>query len=167
MDSINIGDTIYLVSTFPTKLLDQNSGREINYINAISLGSDLRIGKLEDNNPVPIDAVAEFNYFSLKGRIYNDKSIPSPNGVQQLTYQEMDSNYELKIGMIPLKKGIYAVGVGNGISAGRKTYKSCEKAAFDISLNNTSQHIYYYQRWRPGYILTESDLKRLYCFKVK
>ncbi len=83
--------------------------------------------------------------------------------MQQLVYEELNGNYELKVGLIALKKGIYILGVGDGLGIGRK---NCEKASFSISLMNTLQHIYYYQNWRPGYVLTESDLRHIYCFKV-
>ncbi len=167
LDSIHVGDTIYLLSSFPSTLKDQNSGQEINYTEATNIGSDLRIGRLEDGNPIPVDAVADFNYVSVNGRIYNDKNIASPNGIQQLSYQEINGMYLLKIGVIAKRQGIYALGVGNGLSTGRKGGRGCEKARFNVTLDNTAQHVYYYQKWRPDYTLTESDLKILYCFKVK
>lgn len=166
-DSIKVGDTIYITSSFPVKLTDQNSGAEINYAEAKKIGSTLGVGRLVTGNAVPIDAVFDFNYIAIKGNVYNERSIPSPDGVQQLTYQESNSSYELKVGLIAKAKGVYVLGIGNGLSVGRKNSKNCEKAAFNISISNTSQHVYYYQIWRPGYTLTSSDLKRLYCFKVK
>jgi hypothetical protein len=162
-DSINIGDTIYLISSFPTKLKDQNTSIEINYSEANNLGSTLGVGELINGDSFPKDAIFNFSYISVKGRIYNDRNVASPDGVQQLVYEELNGNYELKVGLITLKKGIYVLGIGDGLGIGRR---ACEKASFFISLGNTSQHIYFYQNWRPGYILTESDLKHIYCFKV-
>ncbi|MEJ7693186.1 hypothetical protein [Daejeonella sp.] len=166
-DSINVGDTIYITSSFPAKLIDQGTGAEINYTGAKKIGSTLGVGKLITGEVVPVGAVFDFSYISIKGNVYNERSIASPDAVQQLTYQENNNTYELKVALIAKVKGTYALGIGNGLSVERNNSKNCEKAAFDISISNTSQHVYYYQTWRPGYTLTASDLKRLYCFKVK
>lgn len=138
----------------------------INYTDAKTIGSNLKIGRLENSNPIPIDAVPEFNYFSITGSIYNDKNIPSPNGVQQLSYAESGGSYQIKVGIIAKSRGVYAFGIGNGLSNGRNSIHSCEKATFNMSLSDTVQHIYFYQGWRPDYTLTTYDLQRIYCFKV-
>jgi hypothetical protein len=162
-DSISIGDTIYLISSFPAKLKDQNTGAIIDYSNANNLSSTLGVGELINGNSFPKDAVFNFNYFSIKGRIFNDRNIPSPDGVQQLVYEELNGNYELSVGLIALKKGIYVLGVGDGLGIAQR---GCGKASFSMSIVNTLQHVYYYQDWRPGYILTQSDIRHMYCFKV-
>lgn len=59
-------------------------------------------------------------------------------------------------------------GLGMGLVGGRQGGPSaCQKASLGISLINTQQHEYFYQLWRPGYTLTNTELKHLYCFKVK
>ncbi|MBS1573942.1 MAG: hypothetical protein JST09_01460 [Bacteroidetes bacterium] len=165
-DSISVGDTIYLISSTSKKLTDVYSGNQIEYNGADNLGSTLSIGELRINSTIPTDAVFDFEYFSENGRIYNDRSVSSPDGVQQITYQETETEYKIKIGIIPKKKGIYAMGLGDGLSIKRKGAFGCQRASFAISITDTEQHFYYYQNWRPGYTLTETDMKRLYCFKV-
>ncbi len=166
LDSIKVGDTLYVVSTFPTNLTDQKSGTEINYNNASDIESTLSIAQLVTGDDIPKGSVYNFNYSSQIGMIYNSTSIPSPETVQQLKYQELGSSYQLKVGLIPQRKGIFALGIGNGLSNGRSKSKNCEKAGFNFTIASTSQHIYYYQNWRPGNNLSAADISKLYCFKV-
>lgn len=166
-DSINIGDTIFLTSATPIKMKDTNSGSEINYSNAKNFGSNLYVVKLLSNSTAINDAVFDFDYFSIKGRVYNDTSIPSPNRVQQLSYQESNSSYEVKIGIIPRNKGIYFLSVGNGLSTGRSKNRNCEKAEINITLNNTNQHFYFYSNWNPNGQLTEYEKPRAFFFMVR
>jgi hypothetical protein len=166
-DSIKMGDTIFLQSHTPKKMPDVLSGATIDYSNSTNFGSVLSIGELIKDSSFPRGAVLDFAYLSVKGKIYNDVNIPSPNTVQQLTYGETDTEYELKVAVIPQKKGIYVMAVGDGMSSGRRGKAvGCQKADIGISLINTNQHTYFYQLWRPGYQLTDYDLRHIYCFKV-
>lgn len=165
-DSIHIGDTLYLESTFPTNLIEQRSGKLMDYSNSEGIGSTLAVSSLPPNDTIAKDAVFDFEYISISGKIYNDRSIPRPAGVQQLTYGESSGNYVLKIGLIPYKKGIYILGIGNGLSNGRKKGKSCEKAAFNISITSTNQHFYLLEQWKPNYILNDFGREHGYAFKV-
>ena len=86
--------------------------------------------------------------------------------VNQLRYQQVGNSYQLKVGLIPLHAGIFALGIGNGLSNGRNNSKECEKASFAFSISGTSQHIYYYQQWRSDIVLSPDGISKLYCFKV-
>ena len=110
-DSIHVGDTIFLTSLFPDKLTNQSNGAVIDYSNATDIGSALGVSQFFIGDTIATDAVFNFNYISVTGRIYNDRSIPRPDGVQQLTYQEFNGNYILKIGLIPKVKGLYILGI--------------------------------------------------------
>jgi hypothetical protein len=112
------------------------------------------------------DAVFNFDYFSIKGRIYNDRNIPDPERVQQITWEELDGNYELKIGIIPKVSGLYALVVGNGISNGQKNSRNCSKATFNITLKNTDQHFYLLYNWNPNAQFFGDGKSRVYYFKV-
>ncbi len=72
LDSVHIGDTIYLISSFPTKLTEQTSGRIMDYSNSTGIGCTLGVVKLIDGTYPGTDAVNEFNYISLTGMIFND-----------------------------------------------------------------------------------------------
>lgn len=166
-DSINVGDTIYITSSFPAKLIDQGTGAEINYTGAKKIGSTLGVGKLKMGSAIPVDAVFDFSYIAIKGNVYNDRGIASPDAVQQLTYQDSNNTYELKVGLIAKVKGTYALGIGNGLSVGRSGVKNCEKAAFDISLNKTSQHFNIYQSFSQNHQSNDYERKHAYYFVVK
>lgn len=164
-DSIYIGDTLMLTVSFPTKLLDTRSGQQVEYNNAKNIGSTLIISELVSGNPIPRDAVADFTYSATQGRIYNDTSVPTSGRVQQLTYQEYNGKYELTAIIIPQKAGIYFLAIGDGLSLGRAGNKNCEKATIETSLNNSNQHLYYYESFSGSPIRTY-DKQHMYCVKV-
>jgi len=166
IDSIKIGDTLFLTSSFSTSLIDQRTGRTVDYSDANDIESTLSIAELINNDSTPEGSVYNFKYYSEIGLIYNATDIPNPETVQQLKYLQVGNTYQIKIGLIPQKPGIFALGIGNGLSNQRNHSSKCEKAAFTFTIANTAQHIYYYQNWRPSYHLSASDISKLYCFKV-
>ena len=164
---IHIGDTLWLNSSFPIRLNDISTGKLIDYSNATDIESTLSIAKLINGNIIPEGSVYNFNYVSEIGQVYNATNIPSPQTVQQLRFQQVDTNYQLRIGIIVKDTGVFALGIGNGLSNNRNHSKKCEKASFQFAISQTSQHVNYYQAWRPGYTLSPSDIAKLYCFKVE
>ncbi len=165
-DSIKVGDTVFLTSSFPTTLTDQASGQTFDYSKSTGIGNTLAVSKLPQGDTIAADAVFNFDYISINGRIYNDRNIPRPDGVQQLTYEEINGNYFLKVGLIPKQRGIYILGLGDGLSNGRKKSRSCEKASFNVSINNTTQHFYFLTNWKPDIVLNDFGKKHGYAFKV-
>lgn len=165
-DSIRVGDTLYISTVFPNRLTDQATGDLIDYSNANDIESTLSIAQLIQGDSIPKSAVAQFNYVSIFGSVFNSLNIPDPAGVQQLRYQQSGNTYKLKIGLIPLQKGIFALGIGNGLSNNRDNSRACEKAGFNFSISGTNQHIYYFQKWRPNFVLSAVGISKLYCFKV-
>lgn len=166
LDSVHLGDTIYLISSFPTKLTDQTTGTIIDYNNSNNIGSTLGVVKLIDGIYPGQDAVNDFNFISVIGVVYNDNSIPSPTKFQQLKFQQVNDMYEIKIGIIPQKTGIYYLGIGDGLSNGLNKSSSCEKASFSITLNNTDQHLQYFLDWSPTATLGDYEKPRAYFLKV-
>lgn len=164
-DSIQVGDTLFLTSTFPNKLTDRLSGKEINYANATNLGTSIFVDLLPGDKSALVDAVSSFDYVSKKGRIYTDPTVPSPTRVSQLQYQQIATNYELSIGFIARKKGVYCLTVSNGFSVGRIN-TDCDKASFDIELANTDQHLQYLSRYLNTSTVPDYNARGSYCFKV-
>jgi len=165
-DSIPIGDTIFLISSFPVQLTDINSNKLINYDNSTTIGSDLGIIKLVSNFPGQEDAVDNFNFFNVIGSIYNFKDIPRPNKFQQLNYAEDNGFYKLKIGLIPKQKGTFYLGIGDGLSTGRRNSRFCEVANFNVTINNSNQHFNYFSVWDSSATLGDNEKKRAYFLKV-
>src|SRR5437764_7329581 len=58
-DSLQIGDTLFLVSKIPYKLTDMHTGSSIDYSNAQNIGSDLVITELAPNSELK-NAVGSF-----------------------------------------------------------------------------------------------------------
>lgn len=166
LDSVHTGDTVYLTSTFPTKLTDQSTGKVVDYSNSTNIGSNIGLVKLVKGTSTITDAVNDFDYLSIVGTIYNDINIASPNKFQQLKFQQVNDMYEIKIGIIPQKTGIYYLGIGNGLSNGLNKSSSCEKASFSITLNNTDQHLQYFLDWSPTATLGDYEKPRAYFLKV-
>lgn len=164
---IHRGDTLWLNSLFSTSLNNLSTGELIDYSNATDIESTLSIAKLVNGNMIPQGSVYNFNYISEIGQIYNATDIPSPQTVEQLRFQQVGTNYQLKIGIIAKDTGVFALGIGNGLSNTRNHSKRCEKASFQLTISKTSQHINYYQTWNPGFILTPDGIAKLYCFKVE
>ncbi len=162
-DSLKVGDTIMLISSFSINLMDEMSQKRINFSNA-EISSTLGIGQLIAGQITAAGAVEDFEYHSITGNIYNATDIPSPETVQQLKYQEVGDHYEVKIAIIPKEKGVFALGIGDGV--GFVKGKKCQKAAFNISLYGTAHHEYLHKQWRPDFELTDRALSKLYAFKV-
>lgn len=161
-DSIHVGDTLYLKSSFSDSLIDQTSGQLIIYNNSGGIGSTLSVSTLLPGDTLATDAVFNFDYFIINGNIYNERNIPRPDGVQQLTYQEVGKMYLLKVGLIAKKTGNYVFGLGDGISISSR----CSNASFSTSINNTNQHFYLVEQWIPGDVLNDYGKRHVYYFKV-
>ncbi len=56
-DSIKVGDTIYLTSTFSTTLTDLHSNTLVDYNNSTGIGSDIYISRFDSINNITSDAV--------------------------------------------------------------------------------------------------------------
>lgn len=163
-DSIRVGDTLYLVSEFPSTMIPVGADQPVDYSSSTGIGNVLKINKLEPNRVIS-DAVFDFDYISIDGEIYNSRGIPSPDRVQQLRYEEKSGMYMLKIGMIPKAKGIYSLAIGfSGLSNGRKSGDKCTKASFPTTVANEDPHLHYLSTH------TDTPLEELppihYLFKV-
>lgn len=166
LDSIKVGDTIFLTSSFSTTLTDQLGGQKIDYSNSTGISNTLAVSELPLGDTIAKDAVFDFDYISINGRIYNDRNIPSPDRVQQITYQESNDEYILKVGLIAKQVGVYILGIGDGLSNGRKKSHACEKASFSTSINNTLQHFNLIENWKPDLILNDFGKRHGYALKV-
>lgn len=164
-DSVRVGDTLYLSSSFPTTLIDVRSGEQVAYSNAKDMGSSIFVKEIPANKSSLNGAVDSFSFTAIKGRIYNDITVPVPEGVNQLSYQQSGANYELLVSIAPRRKGVFCLVTGNGLSNGRPNM-SCDKAAFDIRLINTNQHLYYLANYLGTSTVDPYTTQRGYCFKV-
>ena len=74
IDSVHVGDTIYLTSTFPSRLNNLVTNDTVDYSNSTNIGSNVAFLKLNEGIYPGQDAVTNFTFVSLIGKIYNDKT---------------------------------------------------------------------------------------------
>jgi len=167
LDSINIGDTIWLELTSPTNLRDVISGNTIDFSGAENFGNAIRIfeftgGSVSD--PGGVGAVFDFDYKLIYGTFLPDNHLPNEN--RDYRFAEIGNEYKLKLGIIPKKKGVFTISPGNATNVYTKK-NPCDKANFSITFANTNQHLYFYEQNRPGYTPSQYERTHMYCFKVK
>ncbi|HEY1872635.1 MAG TPA: hypothetical protein VGG71_16355 [Chitinophagaceae bacterium] len=165
LDSIHIGDTLFIISNIPTTMNDLISGKIIDYSGAKNLSADISISEMISGIDTGRGATSDFNYVSINGSIYLDNSIPKPTYFMQLKYQQTGNSYLLNVGIIPKRNGIYSLGLGNGLNISTTT--GCDKTDFQIAWDSTTnQHFYLHDLIYPGNPLSDFSKTRVYCFKV-
>jgi hypothetical protein len=158
----DVGDTIFLNSTFPKTLLNIISNQQVDYSNSVGIGGDLGLAFPDALTMQNKPAKDSFDYISLSGNF-----IPRPINQNQginTKYVE-NSNYNFKGGIICKKKGVYAISVDNLISQGLSG-KNCTNANFNMLVLNTNKHINLYESIL-GIVLDQYSIDRIYCFKVQ
>ena len=163
-DSIHIGDTIWIEMHVPTNLFDSYSSKYIDFSKAVNFGEDIVVGILTGGsilNPGTADASDSVSYILVNGR----NAGISKTGVRNYFFDESNGIYFLKVGIVPKNIGKYYLGFGSPTGVYKKN-DYCTKAAFNLFISNTNQHLYYYQENRPGYIMSDYERKRFYFFKV-
>ncbi len=157
-DSINIEDTIWLEINCPISQSDLATGQTIEYNGAANLSTAIGIGELIPPNGK--EAANDFNYYLKVGAAINN---PNINSIREYGFIESAGKYELFLGIIPKKTGVFNVAVSNASNVYRKTDK-CTKAGYKIFFNDTQQHLYFIKEIF-GFDTDRPNI--VYCFKVK
>lgn len=160
-DSINIGDTIFLKVSASTSQPDLQTGSTINYRNASNLGNVITFLKFLPSNQ-SAGAVNNFNLSIMKGSHVN--SIDPLSQLEVLFY-EANGYYSFDLAIVPKDTGRYVITIGDAANVYR-TNDKCTKASFVINFENTNQHFYLLNLWRPDLILDDQGKKKVYYFKV-
>ncbi|HEY8935542.1 MAG TPA: hypothetical protein VIM65_10000 [Cyclobacteriaceae bacterium] len=164
-DTVSVGDTLYLESSFPTKLPDNRTGKIVDYSNSVDLSGSIGFADFNKFGTTTDSTTTKYmHYVVVEGDVYNDKSMPVYWNGNRTRYEEKDGYYKLKIGMIPQKKGMYQFSLGNPFSNGQAGHSN-RSASFTISFVNTEQHLHYYEDLYGQF--SYSDRVRTYCFVVK
>jgi hypothetical protein len=161
-DSISLGDTLWVASSHPTTFLDSVTKAEIDFSNS-QLGTPFEVLKFPDTAGNVIGAVNDFDFITKAGSLAGNDNIPTQN--KGFIYEEIDNHYILEIGIVAKQKGVYGISLGDDISVTRKN-KGCEKANIKIENANSDNHLYYYQNFRPDYVISDYERTHIYCFKV-
>lgn len=169
LDSVKVGDTLFLKSSFPTTLFDYQTKIQVDYSNARAIGGTLGLSDLFKIDTLGSNSdsstIKYFEYANIQGRIYNSKDVPIHWRVNQTEYVERNGQYQLLIGIIPQKRGIYGLGVSDALSNGREGVKNCEKANFEVAVTNPDKHLYLYEQ-ALGRQINGFDSRQSFFFKV-
>jgi hypothetical protein len=164
-DSLEVNDTIYFELTTPTKMNDLIRNQLIDYSGAVNFGPSIQYIALTTGDSLQTGATPaakDFDNILLQGvSVQSD----APDLVKGFRCLEENGNYNFLIGIIPKRKGLFAIGMSNATGVYRKN-NECDKASFNLTFKNTDQHLYLYEQSRPGYIPSEYESEHLYFVKV-
>ncbi|MBS1610946.1 MAG: hypothetical protein JSS70_19765 [Bacteroidetes bacterium] len=161
-DSIHISDTIWLSVANSTTLQDISSGTSINFGGAKNLGTLITL--LQFNNDNLIDgAINKFQLLLIEGSNY--PNVTDPASRREYIFTEQRDTYRFKLGIIPADTGRFVLTVSDAANVYRDNDK-CTKAGFEIDYQNTNQHFYFLNIWRPDLVLDDLGKKKVYYFKV-
>lgn len=161
-DSISIGDTLWLTSYHSSTFKDSLSKKDVNFSNS-QIGASIEIINFPDTSQSVTGGVYDFQIIKIYGNEIGNDNIPSQN--KGYYYQEIDTNYLLKLGFIAKQKGVYGISLGNSIGVIQRK-GSCEKATIEIDNSNTDTHLYYYENFFPGEPVSNYTKTHVYFFKV-
>lgn len=160
----DIGDTIWIRSELDCTTLQNNfTNTTDNYCDAtfsFPLGCiqilDIKEKSFEGGIP-------KFEFISREGRVYNDRSIPSPDINNQAEYNKNNNLYQLEFGMVCNTIGMFYIGIKPG---GGITKDHCDRAGLDNIILNEDRGQEIYIAFRHPQEVTESDLRNIFCFEV-
>jgi hypothetical protein len=159
LDSINIGDTVWLEINEPTTLKNFD-GRLINYSSAENLGSVVAFQKIDSINKTFIESVEKFNYKLEKGNELRRTSLDIEYG-----FIESNNQFVFKLAIVPKETGVFRLSVGSSNNTYTKQDK-CTKANFIINFKETISHDYYIRLINPAAPINIA-VTNGYFFKVK
>jgi hypothetical protein len=159
IDSVRIGDTVWLNLNHPSTLYDSGLRANVDYSNAMNYGTVFRIVELLGNSNFR-GAYTDFDLLLKTGKTVNNYS--DPNFLREFTFEELGNFYVFNLGFAAKKRGIYRISFDNSNNVFRAN-DQCTKAGFKLSLKNTNSHGYFNNANFTG---ITTDTTRLYCFKV-
>ena len=159
----NLGDTIYLTSTFPKNLTNSITSQQVDYNNSLGISGNFNTISLDTVKHTINEGLNNFFIFSIKGS--NSPIANSPNLGVNILYIENTSSYEIKLGLKILKKGIFYIGITDLSSQGIKG-QDCTNAGFSMTVTNTNKNLNLFQ-YALGYPADAMLAKNIYCFRVQ
>lgn len=160
----NIGDTIFINSSFSKTLTDLTGNYSVNYSNAKSIGGNLSVYEMDSIQYIVINAAPKFNFIQQVGTILTNTQ--QPNRIKNIMYLESGSAYSFKLGIIPQNKGLYAIFISNLNSDGI-IGKNCTNAGFANTLINSNKNINLFQYAMNRPPASQYEIDRIYCFRVQ
>lgn len=146
LEDIPLGDTLWIKITNSTTILDNSSGREIDWSNASNLTTVMYLHKLSDLNEFSIGALNRFNVTLVNGKVVENNISDS---FKEIKFEESDNQYKLRMGILPLEKGTYRLAFSNAANVYRNNDK-CSKSNFILNFKDTDQHYYLSPTYQGG-----------------
>lgn len=161
----NVGDTIFLSSTFPKMLTDLvNPSLTIDYSNSVGIGGNLTIYRLDTVLHEVSDAALEFNFYATVGKLFSSDTKQSR--IKDIYYDELTSEYSFKVNVVSKQKGLFAIFISNLLSRGLRG-KNCTNAGFSNTLTNTNKNLNLFQYAMGRLLASQFEVDRIYCFRVQ
>ena len=161
-ETYNLGDTIFLNSSFPKSLVNLISNQTVDYSNSVGIGGTITYGYMDTIAQIGIDAYSKFTTLPILGSI--TQILNSPEKGVNSNYLESNM-YVLKIAIKLKNKGLFVIGVGNLGSKGL-IGKDCTNAGFSMTVTNTNKNLNLFQ-YAMGYAPDALLQKSIYCFRVQ
>ena len=160
----NIGDTMFIESTFPKKLTDQiNTSMVVDYSNSLGIGGNLGIYELDTVQHQVKGAVSSFELSPVIGSISEGNIVPME--VKNISYKESNNSYSFKLRLISKTKGIFVIYTSDLLSMGLRG-ENCTKAGFTMTVTNGEKHENLWQ-YALQQVPDEGQKKGMYCFRVQ
>ena len=110
IDSISVGDTIWVEIDNSVMLSDINSNKLIDYSNADNLGTSISFAKLISPDNVITETANLFTYKIVTGS--EVLSLDSTK-FREYIFAEINNRYMFKLGIIPTTKGVFKLFISN------------------------------------------------------
>ncbi len=164
LDSIKIGDTLWVASSHSTIFKDSVSGRQADYTGS-AFGLNMRLLNYTDSATITSGSPGAFDAFTtvvINGTAIGNDNLPNEN--KGVNYEQTQDSFILKVAFIPKKKGVYGISLGN--AGATRLNHGCELATASVVNTNFDNHLYYYQRLVPNSEINSYERTHLYLFKV-
>lgn len=159
----HVGDTIVLTSSFPKTLINLISNQSVEYNNSLGVGGNFKTILMDTISKTIQESLNRFSCIVLTGQ---QKPIQnSPNSGLDIIYLETPTNYEFKMSIKLLAKGLFYIGVTDLGSQGLRG-QNCTNAGFNMTVTNTNKNLHLFQ-YALGYTPDALLQKYIYCFRVQ
>ena len=159
----NVGDTIFLISSFPKQLINIISNQQVDYSNSLAIGGNCNFGILDTVTKSISEGLSKFNVLAITGSSTLINS--SSNLGLNVQFKETSTNYELKISILLISKGIFSVVMTDLSSQGLRG-QNCTNAGFSMTVTNSNKNLNLFQ-YALGYPADAMLAKNIYCFRVQ
>jgi len=156
-DSVQVGDTLYLSCVIKKSDLPDNLKQEEN------LGGNLIISDIDSFQSAHRGAVANFNFINIQGSLYTDPKL-NPDNVKQIRFVQVDTSYNLLVGLVTLKSGSYVLTYTDVPGVHWSGSGKCGTANMYFDNINNNKHLYLFEdKFGPS---SPRDSATSYCVRV-